>query len=72
MNNARFEEAVEAFLKATKYKESRNVGANSYMAFYNIGVIYECLGMTDEEKRYYEMCGEYGPAEERLKELRGK
>lgn len=67
MNNARFEKAVAAFLKATKYKESRNVGANSYMAFYNIGVIYECLGMTDKAKRYYEMCGEYGPAEERLK-----
>ena len=67
MNNARFEEAVAAFLKATKYKESRNVGANSCMAFYNIAVIYECLGMTDEAKRYYEMCGEYGPAEERLK-----
>lgn len=68
MNNARFEEAVAAFLKATKYKESRNVGANSYMAFYNIGVIYECLGMADEAKRYYEVCGEYGPAEERLRE----
>lgn len=67
MNNARFGEAVAAFLKATKYKESRNVGANSYMAFYNIGVIYECLGMTDKAKQYYEMCGEYGPAEERLK-----
>lgn len=69
MNNARFEEAVAAFLKATKYKESRNVGANSCMAFYNIAVIYECLGMMDEAKRYYEMCGEYGPAEERLKEF---
>lgn len=69
MNNARFEEAVAAFLKATKYKESRNVGANSCMAFYNIAVIYECLGMTDKAKQYYEMCGEYGPAEERLKEF---
>ena len=67
MNNARFEDAVSEFLKATKHSASRNVGANSYMAFYNIGVIYECLGRADEAKRYYEMCGEYGPAEERLK-----
>ena len=67
MNNARFEDAVSEFLKATKHSASRNIGANSYMAFYNIGVIYECLGRADEAKRYYEMCGEYGPAEERLK-----
>ena len=67
MNNARFEDAVSEYLKATKHTASRNVGANSYMAFYNIGVIYECLGRADEAKRYYEMCGEYGPAEERLK-----
>lgn len=67
MNNARFEDAVSEFLKATKHSESRNIGANSYMALYNIGVIYECLGRADEAKRYYEMCGEYGPAEERLK-----
>ena len=59
MNNARFEDAVSEFLKATKHSASRNVGANSYMAFYNIGVIYECLGRADEAKRYYEMCGEY-------------
>lgn len=67
MNNARFEDAVSEFLKATKHSASRNIGANSYMAFYNIGVIYECLGRADEAKRYYERCGEYGPAEERLK-----
>ncbi len=70
MNNARFEDAVSEFLKATKHSASRNVGANSYMAFYNIGVIYECLGRADEAKRYYEMCGGYEPAERRLKELR--
>lgn len=72
MNNARFEDAVSEFLKATKYAASRNIGANSYMAFYNIGVIYECLGRADEAKQYYEMCGGYEPAERRLKELRGK
>lgn len=70
MNNARFEDAVSEFLKATKHSESRNVGANSYMAFYNIGVIYECLGRTDEAKRYYEMCGEYKPAKQQIKALK--
>lgn len=72
MNNARFEDAVSEFLKATKHSASRNIGANSYMAFYNIGVIYECLGRADEAKQYYEMCGGYESAERRLRELRGK
>ena len=70
MNNARFEDAVSEFLKATKHSASRNIGANSYMAFYNIGVIYECLGRADEAKRYYEMCGGYKPAKQQIKALK--
>lgn len=70
MNNARFEDAVSEFLKATKHSASRNIGANSYMAFYNIGVIYECLGRADEAKQYYEMCGGYKPAKQQIKALK--
>lgn len=66
MNNALFAEAIEEFLKASKYIESRNVGASSYMAFYNIGVIYECLGNIEDAKKYYKMCGTYKAAVERL------
>lgn len=66
MNNERFEDAVREFRKATKYKECRNSGANSYAAYYNIGVIYECLGHTDEAKTYYEKCKDYEPAVKRL------
>lgn len=69
MNNERFEEAVREFLKATKYKECRNSGANSYAAYYNIGVIYECLGHTDEAKTYYEKCKDYEPAVKRLENM---
>ena len=39
-------------------------GANSYLAYYNIGVIYECAGMPDEAVKYYRMCGDYRPAKE--------
>ena len=46
MNNERFDDAVSEFLKATKHKECRNVGSNSYLAYYNIGVIYECLNIN--------------------------
>ncbi len=69
MNNARFEDAVAEFLKATQYKECRNQGVNSYSAFYNIGVIYECLGKMEEARKYYEKCREYEPAVKRLEDI---
>lgn len=69
MNNARFEEAVEEFLKATQYKECRNQGVNSYSAYYNIGVIYECLGNRELCREFYQKCGEYEPARKRLEKL---
>lgn len=66
MNNERFDDAVSEFLKATKYKECRNVGSNSYLAYYNIGVIYECLGNVDKAISYYRRCGNYKQAKDRL------
>ena len=69
MNNEMFDEAVTEFLKATEYKECRNTGANSYLAFYNAGVIYGCCGMLDEARELYKKCGEYGPAVARMQEL---
>lgn len=66
MNNARFEEAVEEFLKATTHQECKSTGVNSYAAYYNIGVIYECLGKLEQAKEYYQRCGDYEPAVERL------
>lgn len=67
MNNARFEEAVAEFLKAVKHKECRNQGTNSYAAYYNIGVIYECLGDGDKAREFYQKCGEYELAKKRLR-----
>lgn len=66
MNNERFDDAVSEFLKATKHKECRNVGSNSYLAYYNIGVIYECLGDADKAISYYRRCGNYRQAKDRL------
>lgn len=65
MNNSRFEQAVEEFQKATGHKECRNKGVNSYAAYYNIGVIYECLGKKEEAVSYYKKCGGYEPAKQR-------
>ena len=62
MNNGQFKEAIDEFLKATKYKECKVVGVNSYLAYYNVGVIYECLGQKDVAVFYYKQCIDYEPA----------
>ena len=66
MNNACFEQAVKEFQKATEHNICRNKGVNSYSAYYNIGVIYECLGKKEEAVNYYKKCGDYEPAKKRL------
>ncbi len=50
--------------------EGRARGVNSYLACYNIGVIYECLGQMTEAERYYNRCGGYTPAEKRLENIK--
>lgn len=69
MNNAMFAESIREFLKATQMKEYKMDGVNSYRAYYNIGVIYECLGNNEAAKRYYVLCGDYGPAKCRRQQI---
>ena len=69
MNNERFLDAIQAFLKATEFATARTVGANSYLAYYNVGVIYECLGQREQAKTYYDKCGAYAQAKERIAAL---
>lgn len=63
MNNARFDDAISSFLKATSIENCSVEGVNSYLAFYNIGVIYECLGKKDQAIQYYRKCKDYTLAE---------
>lgn len=69
MNNGLFNEAVQEFRKSTTMEEFSVDGVNSYKAFYNIGVIYECTGHPAEAAVYYKKCGGYAPALARLKEI---
>lgn len=71
MNNSLFDKAVEEFKKAVKHAECKSKGVNSYAAFYNIGVIYECLGYKEDAKEYYLKCADYEPAEKRLAIMQG-
>lgn len=71
MNHAMFEKAIEQFLKAAQTENHSVTGINSYLAYYNIGVIYECLGKITEAHDFYLKCGEYPPALAALKRLTG-
>ncbi|MDE7435586.1 MAG: glycosyltransferase [Lachnospiraceae bacterium] len=71
MNNEMFEEAVQEFERAACCRECRTIGANSYLAWYNAGVIRECLGDVKAAADYYAKCGDYKKAKERLRQLGG-
>ena len=69
MNNGMFQKAVERFFACLDKDEGRVEGVNSYMANYNIGVIYECLGYKEDAIAYYKKCGDYEPALLRIEKL---
>lgn len=71
MNNEMFDRAVEEFIKATRYKTAQSKGVNSYLAWYNAGVIRECLGDKENAVTYYKKCGDYEKAKQRLTALSG-
>lgn len=67
LKNGLLDEAVAQFQRATTFDEAEVVGANSFRAWHNLGVICECAGYREEAKKYYEKCGDFAPAKERLK-----
>ena len=66
MNNEMYAESIAAFQKAVRLHKSSMTGTDSYLANYNIGVIYECLSQTEQAMDYYWKCGDYLPAVKRL------
>lgn len=67
MNNGKFQEAILEFHKATEKKDCKMEGVNDYLAFYNIGIMFECLGDKEHAWKYFKKCGNYGLAMERMK-----
>ena len=72
MNNAFFEAAVNEFDKAKSYSSCNLNGVNSFLADYNIGVIFECLGHVEEAIAYYKKCPDYEKALNRIAVLTGQ
>lgn len=62
MQNMMFDQAEKEFCKAPSCAMNRVIGVNSFLAYYNAGVIRECLGDKRKAVEYYELCGEYEPA----------
>lgn len=69
MNCGLFDRAVAEFQKSATMTEFSVEGVNSYLAFYNMGVILECTGRVEEAREAYKKCGNYAPAKVRLKAL---
>ena len=68
-NNGMFQEAVECYESCLGKDISDVEGITSFLSYYNIGVIMECIGMLNEASILYKKCGDYEPALQRLKEL---
>lgn len=69
MKNGMIEKAVTAFLEATQKNFAMDKGVNDYLAYFNLGVVYECIGQNDMAEQYYMKCENYEPAKQRLKEM---
>ena len=45
-------------------------GVNGNLAFYNIGVIYECLGQLEDAEKFYLKCEKYKLADDAIRRIR--
>jgi len=68
-NNGMFQEAVDCYESCIGADMIDTEGITSYLSYYNIGVILECVGMLEDAIEMYKNCGDYEPAKARLKEL---
>ena len=68
-NNGMFQEAVDCYESCIGADIYDPKGITSYLSYYNIGVILECVGMIEDAVKMYQNCGDYEPAKIRLADL---
>ena len=68
-NNGMLQEAVECYESCIGADTFDPKGITSFLSYYNIGVILECVGMIEDALQMYQNCGDYEPAKQRLAEL---
>jgi len=62
--------ALGEFLKAITMPEGKQQGVNSFLPCYHIALIYDGMDNMDIAVMYYKKCGDFPPAQRRLKELK--
>lgn len=65
--------AMAEYIKALQCPDAREKGANSFIPYYNIGLVNEMLGSRDSALGFYQKAADLGfsPAIERLSDLNG-
>ena len=61
--------AMMEFIKATQCPVVHDTGSNTYLPYYNMGLVNEMLGNISSAIDFYKKCGNYSLALERLKLL---
>ena len=69
LRSGKIMESMQSFLSALSGDKSRTGGTSTYIPLYNMGVINEVLGNTEDAVTLYRKCGDYAPAIERIKQL---
>lgn len=69
LHNKQYEQALDEFEKAITYDTAKKEGANSFLAYYEIGKILSMISEWDMARRYFTLCGSYPPALQALKVL---
>ncbi len=62
LENQMYNQALEAFNKATDFDFANKEGANSYLSYYQIGRILHMAGENALAAKFLNMCGKYQPA----------
>lgn len=69
--NGQYMKAMMEFVKAIHCPTAREVGTNSFIPTYNIGLINEMMGEKKAALTHYRNCGNFPMAVEKVKELSG-
>lgn len=62
VHNKQYEKALDEFEKALTFPTARKEGANSFLAYYEIGCILSLISEWGMARNYFEKCGDYAPA----------
>lgn len=69
VKNDVYDNALDCFEKAVSFETANKLGANSFLSYYEIGRILSMISEWAMARKYFEMCGNYGPALHAIKIL---